>query len=246
MEQEVVHVPEKPIAFDAYETLADRYAARISTKPHNAYYERPAMLALLPDDLTGWRVLDAGCGTGWGTVMLLDRGAIVSGVEISPAMLRHGQERTGGRADLRLHDLRLPMPFYDDGTFDLVYSSMVVHYIEDWDALFAEFERILHPGGLFLFSSGHPFYDYQYFDDADYFHTELRSSTWRGFGGEPISMPFYRRPLSATTESLFRAGFVVERLIEPLPTEEFRQADPKDYDKLRRFPAFLCIRARKG
>ena len=126
---------EKPIAFDAYETLADRYAARIATKPHNAYYERPAMLALLPDDLTGWRVLDAGCGTGWGTVMLLDRGAVVTGVEASPAMLHHGQERTGGRADLRLHDLRQPMPFFDDGAFDLVYSSMVVHYIEDWDTL---------------------------------------------------------------------------------------------------------------
>ncbi len=59
-------------------------------------------------------------------------------------------------------------------------------------------------------------------------------------------MPFYRRPLSATTESLFRAGFVIERLIEPLPTEEFRQADPDEYDRLMHFPVFMCIRARKG
>jgi ubiquinone/menaquinone biosynthesis C-methylase UbiE len=54
---------DKPIALDAYETLAAAYAAVIDTKPHNAYYERPATLSLMPE-VKGKRVLDAGCGTG--------------------------------------------------------------------------------------------------------------------------------------------------------------------------------------
>ncbi|MCZ7544674.1 MAG: hypothetical protein M5R40_14640 [Anaerolineae bacterium] len=40
---------DQPIARDAYEALAERYAALIDDKAHNAHYERPAMLALLPD-----------------------------------------------------------------------------------------------------------------------------------------------------------------------------------------------------
>ena len=37
---------EKPLAYDAYESLAEDYAARVDTKPHNAYYDRPAILSL--------------------------------------------------------------------------------------------------------------------------------------------------------------------------------------------------------
>jgi len=40
---------EKPISLDAYNTLAASYASLVDTKPHNAYYERPATLSLLPD-----------------------------------------------------------------------------------------------------------------------------------------------------------------------------------------------------
>ena len=53
--------------------LADDYARLIDTKPHNAYYERPATLALLPD-VNGMHVLDAGCGPGIYAEELLKRG----------------------------------------------------------------------------------------------------------------------------------------------------------------------------
>jgi len=42
---------------------------------------------------------------------------------------------------------------------------------------------------------------------------------------------------------LLEAGFVLERILEPIPTEQFKQADPKGYEKLSRQPGFLCIRA---
>ena len=54
---------EEPIAQEAFERLADAYAARVDTKAHNAFYDRPAVLSLLPP-LEGKRVLDAGCGPG--------------------------------------------------------------------------------------------------------------------------------------------------------------------------------------
>jgi ubiquinone/menaquinone biosynthesis C-methylase UbiE len=57
------YMSNKPLAYEAYQILADDYSRLIDTKPHNAYYERPATLALLPN-VKGMQVLDAGCGPG--------------------------------------------------------------------------------------------------------------------------------------------------------------------------------------
>jgi hypothetical protein len=64
---------EEPIAMDAFSCLADAYAARIGGKPHNAFYDRPAVLSLLPP-VAGQRVLDPGCGPGVSAERRLVRG----------------------------------------------------------------------------------------------------------------------------------------------------------------------------
>jgi hypothetical protein len=84
----------QPIALEAYEELAESYAAKIDTKPHNAYYERPATLSLLPS-VTGKAVLDAGCGPGVYTEWLLANGAEVSAIDASPKMVELARKRIG-------------------------------------------------------------------------------------------------------------------------------------------------------
>jgi hypothetical protein len=44
---------------------------------------------------------------------------------------------------------------------------------------------------------------------------------------------------------LIETGFMLDKLLEPLPTPEFKQADPEEYEQLMRSPGFLCLRARK-
>jgi SAM-dependent methyltransferase len=234
----------KPIALDAYETLAARYAAKIDTKPHNAYYERPATLSLLPE-VQGLRVLDAGCGTGLYAEWLLDRGAAVVGVDVSPAMLSYARKRVGDRCDLHLADLSRPLDFLADGAFDLVFSSLALHYIEDWHAPLAEFHRVLRDGGLFVFSIEHPSSDLKRWGSENYFAVEHLTIPWHSFGGEPVPVPFFRRSLGAVSEALWDTGFVIERLVEPQPTEAFWQADPKHAAEVAHWPGFLCVRARR-
>ena len=234
----------KPIALDAYEALAEAYAAVVDTKPHNAYYERPATLSLLPD-VNGKKVLDAGCGPGVYSEWLNDRGAEVVAVDASTKMVELTQRRLNRTTNIRQADLSQPLTFLDSSSFDIVLSALVLNYIENWATPFAEFHRVLRPGGYFVFSVQHPFSDYTYFKSNDYFATELVASEWRGFGSTRVQMPCFRRSLQDTINPLIKAGFRLERILEPKPTEEFREADPEDYAELMQQPVFLCIRARK-
>jgi SAM-dependent methyltransferase len=83
------------------------YTAESDTGIQNAYYERPAILALA-GEVTGRRVLDASCGSGPLFAALRDRGAIVTGIDASTGMLEAARRRLGDAADLQLADLGRP------------------------------------------------------------------------------------------------------------------------------------------
>lgn len=238
----------KPIAYDAYQELADAYAAMIDTKPHNAYYDRPAMLGLLPD-VQGRKVLDAGCGPGAYAEQLVDRGATVVGCDISERMLELAANRLSksiadGRVELMLLDMTQPLTVFPDNEFDVVNAPLCLDYVSDWRSLFKEFYRILKPGGVFLFSCGHPAFDAEYFQSRDYFAVERVECIWKGFG-KKVRMPSYRRPLEEIFAPIFYAGLVVDRVHEPLPTDEFKKIDPRRYKLLMDRPGFVCIRTHK-
>ncbi len=95
-----------------------------------ALYERPTTLALLPN-VGGKDVLDAGCGPGWYADWLDRQGARVVAVDSSRSMVELAGRRLGGRALIL------------DEAFDLVLSSLVLHYLDDLSSVFAEWVRIL-------------------------------------------------------------------------------------------------------
>ena len=232
-----------PIALAAYEALAEAYASRIDTKPHNAYYERPATLSLLPE-VKGKRVLDAGCGPGAYAEWLADRGAEVVALDVSPKMVELAKKRVGTKATVLQADISQPLHFLQDGTFDIVLSALVLDHLSDWASVFREFFRVLARPGYLIFSISHPIADFLLYTPENYFQTERVEWEWRGFG-IPVRVPAYRRPLGAALNPLLEAGFVLERILEPIPTEQFKQEDPEGYEQLSRRPGFLCIRAAK-
>jgi SAM-dependent methyltransferase len=235
----------EPIALDAYEVLAEAYAAAVDTKPHNAYYERPATLSLLPE-VAGKTILDAGCGPGFYSEWLVQHGAKkVFGIDASPKMIELARKRLGADADLRVADLNQPLDFLDSESFDLVLSPLVLDYVKDWRRLFKEFYRILRAGGHFVFSINHPFFDYRYHKTGNYFATETVGVEWKGFKGVSVYMPSYRRPLEELLNPLLEAGFRLEKVLEPKVTEMLLEKDPKHYEELSREPCFLCARAKK-
>lgn len=222
-----------------YDAIADAYASRVDEKPWNAEYDRPAVVSLLPP-LAGLTVLDAGCGSGWYAEYCVGQGAAVTAFDITPRMVELTRARLGDRATVVQADLHRPLDFAADETFDLVVAPLVLHYVEHWEPVLAEFRRVLKPHGLLVFSTHHPFADYRLFGTGSYFATERVQDTW-----DVGTVRFYRRPLTAITEALSATGFVIERLVEPLPTEAFRRTEPKGYERLMKEPGFLTIRARR-
>lgn len=225
-----------------YHRVADAYAALIDTKPHNAYYDRPAVISLW-HDLTNCEVLDAGCGPGVYAEELVKRGARVTARDIAPRMREIAKQRLGNTARVVGLDLSERLPF-EDAAFDVVNAPLCLDYIRDWDHAFAEFSRVLKRGGYVVMSAMHPSFDAEYYRSERYFEIEAVSGPWKGFG-EVFVMNSYRRPMAEFINAPLRAGLVLDKLLEPLPTQDFRDADPRRHAELMRRPAFLMMRLRK-
>ena len=87
-----------------YDAMSGIYRDGNARGSFNAYYERPATISLL-GNVAGLRVLDAGCGPGALTEWLVEHGAAVNAVDVSPEMVRIARERVGDRVRVQVADL---------------------------------------------------------------------------------------------------------------------------------------------
>ena len=113
---------------------------------HLARYRWASRLA------AGRRVLDAGCGTGYGTMMLAAAAArTATGVDISEAAVGSARETLGDAGELHVADIAA-LPF-EDASFDLVVCFEAIEHVPDPEAALDELRRVLVPDGLLLVSS---------------------------------------------------------------------------------------------
>jgi 2-polyprenyl-3-methyl-5-hydroxy-6-metoxy-1,4-benzoquinol methylase len=78
---------------EAYDRLAAVWSSTTDEGPFNGLLERPALRALIPGNLPGRTVLDAGCGSGAQAQWLLDQGADVVAIDVSPRMIEEAERR---------------------------------------------------------------------------------------------------------------------------------------------------------
>ncbi|MFC0522141.1 methyltransferase domain-containing protein [Pontibacillus salicampi] len=224
-----------------YDRLAHTYEHDIDNdSPYNAYYERPAMLKALPEKLEGKNILDAGCSAGWYAQYFASRGANVTAVDISPEMIEAAKRRAVTNVTYMCHDLETPLPFKDN-SFDIICSSLTLHYIKEWSSPFQELARVLKPGGQFLFSVHHPFMDYHQFSCDDYFETTRLTDVWEK-PSITIEVSFFRRSMQDIV-NYTTSFFTLDTLIEPKPVDKMKEVKREAYEKLIRRPNFLLVKA---
>jgi SAM-dependent methyltransferase len=219
--------------------MAAEYDRHNAESGANQYYERPATIALL-GDVAGRRVLEVGCGSGRLTEWLVDHDADVVATDVSAALLDIARARLGDRAELHHHDLVEPLSFVADASVDVVVASLVFHYLRDWVPPLRELHRVLRRSGSLVMSTHHPAWDWRNHCPEDYFAFLEVSEVWL----EPHRVHFWRRPLTAVTQAVSEAGFVIDRLIEARPLPELEARDPGAFAELMKGPFFLHLRLR--
>jgi SAM-dependent methyltransferase len=222
-------------ARETYDAMAADYVAHVEANPYTALYEAPGLRALLPD-VRGRRVLDAGCGGGRTSAWLVEQGADVVGIDVSAELLRIARERLPSASFLAA-DLAEPLPF-EDGSFDVVVSSLAMHYLRDWTPTLGELRRI---ADMVVLSTHHPAMDAELAESGDYFAVELLVDRWV-VGGREHEVRFWHRPLSRMFREIAEAGFRVDELSEPQPLPEMRERFPEAWERLTKNPHFLFLR----
>ncbi|WP_423062390.1 class I SAM-dependent methyltransferase [Candidiatus Paracoxiella cheracis] len=224
-----------------YDKIAKNYLAVVDEKPIHKYYERPNLLSLVSEDLTGLAVLDVGCGSGWYAGELLKRGAKVTAIDNCQEMLDHTRERYGDRVDIKFCDVEKSLDMFHSEQFDSIIAPLIIHYVEDWSHLFKEFSRILKKGGRISFSTHQPQMEAMLAKLDSYYHKQIMQDTWSDIG----KVSWYHHTLSDLFNSLICSGLMLEKVLEPLPNSELKAADPIMYEKISIYPWFIFIKAIK-
>jgi SAM-dependent methyltransferase len=101
--------------------------------------------------VTGKRVLDFGCGIGYGTHLLAPDTAAIVGVDISADAIDTAVQREAANLTFRRIPRveEAPLPF-EDSSFDVVLSFQVIEHIVDPSVCLREVTRVLKPGGVFI------------------------------------------------------------------------------------------------
>lgn len=229
-------------AAEHWHAEAERWAAWARAAGHDAYwYYRDAFFELVPPP--GRATLEIGCGEGRVSRDLAAREHAVTGVDITPRLVELAAEADPASTYVVGNAEALP---FSDRSFDLTVAYNSLIDVDDMPAAVREAARVLEPGGAFCVCVTHPMMDAgrwdgeRFFIDGSYLVTSRFEGTFVRDGLE-VTFCGWCHPLEAYFRALTEAGFVVDELREPRPSEPA----PNHFDHHRRLPLFLMVRARR-
>jgi len=214
-------------------------------------YEWAAFQRLLPASFAGKRVLDLGCGLGYLAREARTRGARqVIAVDLSERMLEEALRRTD---DAGIVYLRSSLEAYaaEPMSFDLVTSTLALHYTADYVGLVRRVATWLVPGGRFAFSVEHPIYTAHgtsdWYKDADGIALHWPVDRYRDEGERRThwfvdGVVKYHRTVETYVNALLDAGLRLVRLEEP-EADAVLLAEKPEWQQERRRPPFLLLAA---
>lgn len=233
------------IFFDGYKKLRD------NRQGFNDVIEQPAIKTLI-NDLQGKTILDIGCGFGdFCRYIRLQGAENVVGIDPSANMINVAKAQTN---DNKIEYLQVPVENFQSAknNFDLIVSSLAFHYIEDFRTLVEKLHLWLKPNGKLIFSIEHPICTahpnavlgsdgskdfhpvYNYRDET------MFEQTWFVEGVKK-----YHRTISSYFNTLVSNGFVITKILEPMPTDqEIKKCPNLGVHKIR--PPLLVISSIKA
>lgn len=222
----------------------------------NEIIEMPAIYKELPD-LKNKKVLDLGCGYGNNCKKAIDLGtSYVLGTDISEKMIdlakkinsnKYIEYKVIGMEDISKINMK----------FDLVISSLAIHYVKDYDKLLKDIYNLLNDDGILLFSQEHPISTGTILNEAcnyksriklgnkeykllsDYNYNGMRRVKWL-----ETDYTKYHRNFSTLINTLLNNNFKLLKVVEPLADKEKLKLNEK-YKNQENMPYFIIIKAKK-
>ncbi len=215
----------------------------------------PVIMRML-GPVSGKTILDAGCGEGFLSRLLAEQGASVVAVDYSQEMLEIARQRTPKRLGIDYQHANIEsLALFEDGAFDIVVSSCVIHDLPDYQSAIQEMHRVLVPTGVFILAMMHPCFSSQgqwirdskgnklYWKVDGYFYEGGFEEAWLPRSDKKLI--YFHRTLSSYFKTITGAGFSVEEVVEPKPSEETIKKHPGFADDLR-MSHFIVFRLAKG
>lgn len=208
---------------------------------------------ILPD-FKNKRVLDLGCGYGWHCMYSVQNGACSAvGIDLSQKMIDTAREKSKTYKNIEYKVLSIEDIDFAQNSFDVVISSLALHYIQDFETLCKKINLILTDKGSFIFSVEHPIFTAQgsqkWVKDNDgnnlfwavdnYFYEGERKAD---FLGETVTK--HHKTLTTYLNGLLRNGFEIKEIVEPMPDKNLIETIPEMKDEMRR-PMMLIVNAKK-
>ena len=245
---------------DWYQNRAQKYTEHVRNPDdavYHSYYEKPAMYALLPD-LKGKTVLSIGCGSGEDSNYLKKQGATKSvGIDLSSELIKIA---TATYPDCEFKTMDMEKLEFPDQSFDFVYSSLAIHYLEDWTSALKEAYRVLKPGSNLIFSCSHPVRFASDVIDAEDFKIEkvevfknkitkeanitgdyiAKKKVIDAFGKDTVN--FWHLSIGEISKHISNAGFLIVEIVEPIPGNRIKELRPETYKRLQKIPEFIIFK----
>lgn len=231
------------------------------------YLNTPAFIEILPD-IKGMNGIDIGCGEGHNTRLLADLGAMLEAIDIAPAFVESAKamerELTLGINYSVASATQLP---FENERFDFAASFMCLMDLPEPEKALQEAYRVLKPGGFLQFSIEHPCFKPPYLkklrnaegktyavEVGKYFSGNDGEIEQWIFGNAPqevklktpqFRVPRFHRTLTFWINSVINAGFSIEQVNEPCPSDEQIKEKPS-LQSASVVSYFLHIRCRKS
>lgn len=221
---------------------------------------RPPVFALC-GDVKGLKIIDLGCGEGYGARVLKGMGAdVIDGIDISAKMVEGAKAQLGHDDTMRFAQGDVTALPFDDAQYDLAVGIFVYNYthIEQMRASFREVLRVLKPGGAFVFSVPHPAFSFIKRELTAPFYFDVKGGGYfssrdtRFFGainrveGAELPVEMIHKNFEDYMTGLKDAGFTsIPEIRELGVTEEHMQSNPDFFKPVADIPLHMAFRVRK-
>ena len=241
----------------AYDKFAQYYIDRRKDKSrfdYNRDIEVPALIKII-GDVKNKTILDIGCGFGDHAKKLSkQKYKKLIGFDISKEFVKYANEENITNSMFYVGDMSKKLK-HSNSSFDIVYSSLAIHYIKNLNKFFKEVNRVLKKRGVFCFSTGHPIFTLlgqnkekiigvskdkrkiygNYFDDSQKYYN-------LGSLGEV-------KLCNHTFETLIKTGlnngFELIDYKDAKPIKSSEKYDPRKYKLTNTLPSFILFKFKK-